>query len=81
MEEVEFTPYRDGPILARGPVKLTDNDGRPIETHRRTVAICRCGQSDIRPFCDGTHKRIGFSAPGRDGRDVAGCAHAIPSEE
>lgn len=59
-----LTPYRDGPYLLRGDFELTDQDGTPIETGRRTVALCRCGKSQIRPFCDGTHKLIGFRAEG-----------------
>ena len=57
------TPYRDGPYLIRGPVELTDQDGNAIATGRRTIALCRCGRSQTRPFCDGTHKLIGFEAP------------------
>ena len=74
------TPYRDGPILVRGPIKLSDPEERPLQTHRKTVALCRCGRSSIRPLCDGTHKRIGFTAPGRDGRIDLGCAREAPSE-
>ena len=58
-----ITPYRDGPYLLRGPVELTDQDGNVIETAQRTIALCRCGRSRTRPFCDGTHKLIGFEAP------------------
>jgi CDGSH-type Zn-finger protein len=60
---VRVTPYRDGPYLLRGPFELVDQDGNVIETGRRTVALCRCGRSRTRPFCDGTHKLIGFVAP------------------
>ena len=67
-ERATITPYRDGPYLIRGDFQLTDQDGEPIETRRRTVALCRCGKSQIRPFCDGTHKLIGFRAPGGGGR-------------
>ncbi len=56
------TPYRDGPYLLRGPFELVDQDGTVIETRRSTVALCRCGRSQLRPFCDGTHKLIGFQA-------------------
>jgi CDGSH-type Zn-finger protein len=56
------TPYRDGPYLLRGAFELIDQDGNPIETHRSTVALCRCGRSQMRPFCDGTHKLTGFQA-------------------
>lgn len=68
-DEVEITPYADGPFLVRGPVKLLDSRGEEIELRRRTIAICRCGRSRIHPLCDGTHKTIGFKAAGRG--DVA----------
>ena len=59
----EITPYRDGPLLVRGPFTLRDQDGEPIEIGRETVALCRCGKSRMRPFCDGTHKLVRFRAP------------------
>jgi CDGSH-type Zn-finger protein len=62
-EPATITPYRDGPLLVRGPFRLSDQDGNEIEVGRRTVALCRCGKSRMRPFCDGTHKVIRFSAP------------------
>ena len=61
---VSITPYRNGPYLVRGEFKLLDQDGAEIEARRRTVALCRCGRSRTRPFCDGTHKAIGFKAEG-----------------
>jgi CDGSH-type Zn-finger protein len=62
---VTITAYQDGPYLIRGPFRLTDQDGREIGLERRTIALCRCGRSRIRPFCDGTHRSIGFRAPSR----------------
>lgn len=62
MSSVRITPYRDGPYLVRGPFTIVDQDGREIEARREVVALCRCGKSRIRPFCDGTHKSIGFRA-------------------
>jgi CDGSH-type Zn-finger protein len=62
-EDVVIVPYRDGPYLVRGPVGLRDQDGRRIVATRRTIALCRCGNSRTRPFCDGTHRVIGFCAP------------------
>ena len=41
---------------------LVDQDGAEIEVKRSVVALCRCGRSKIRPFCDGTHKTVGFKA-------------------
>jgi CDGSH-type Zn-finger protein len=57
-----ITPYRDGPLIVRGDFRLVDTDGNEIDPGRRTVALCRCGKSGIKPFCDGTHKRAGFHA-------------------
>ena len=62
-DEAVITPYRDGPLLVRGPFRLADQDGREIEIGRDVVALCRCGKSRMRPFCDGTHKLVRFSAP------------------
>jgi CDGSH-type Zn-finger protein len=56
--------YEDGPLIVRGDFAITGQDGQPIPTGRRTVALCRCGGSAIKPFCDGTHTRTGFRAPG-----------------
>ncbi|HET9162818.1 MAG TPA: CDGSH iron-sulfur domain-containing protein [Solirubrobacterales bacterium] len=60
--QAKITPYRDGPYLVRGPFSIVDQDGKEIEIKRRVVALCRCGRSRTRPFCDGTHKAIGFRA-------------------
>jgi CDGSH-type Zn-finger protein len=65
-----ITPYRDGPYIVRGDFELTDQDGKTIEPGRGTIALCRCGRSQIRPFCDGTHKLIGFRAAGSSERAV-----------
>ena len=70
---VVITPYRDGPLLVRGPFTLTDQDGNEIEIGRRTIALCRCGKSRMRPFCDGTHKVVRFRAPSslENGREAS----------
>jgi CDGSH-type Zn-finger protein len=61
-QELRITPYRNGPYLVRGAMTLVDQDGNEVEVKRRVVALCRCGHSQIRPFCDGTHKAINFRA-------------------
>lgn len=61
--DVVITPYRDGPLVVRGPFELRDQDGRPIDAGREVVALCRCGKSRMRPFCDGSHKLVRFQAP------------------
>ena len=65
---VTITPYRDGPLIVRGDFRLVDQDGAEIDPGRDTIALCRCGKSGIKPFCDGTHKRSGFSAPSAPSR-------------
>jgi CDGSH-type Zn-finger protein len=58
----------NGPLIVRGDVELLDEQGNRVDPHRRTVALCRCGASAIRPFCDGSHKLVGFRTvrPERD---------------
>lgn len=58
-----ITPYRDGPLLVRGEFRVQDQDGNEIEPRRETIALCRCGKSRTRPFCDGSHKLVDFRAP------------------
>ncbi|HEY4462444.1 MAG TPA: CDGSH iron-sulfur domain-containing protein [Streptosporangiaceae bacterium] len=64
---------RDGPYLLTNPVSLRDGLGRPLPI-RPQLALCRCGGSQRKPFCDGAHARLGFTGgkdPGRvpDRRD------------
>jgi CDGSH-type Zn-finger protein len=64
MDEARITSYRDGPLLVRGSFRLEDQDGNPIDSGRGgTIALCRCGKSRQRPFCDGSHKVVRFRAP------------------
>jgi CDGSH-type Zn-finger protein len=61
-DRVTITTYEDGPLLVRGDVTFVTQDGTRIEPGRSTVALCRCGQSARKPFCDGTHRVAGFRA-------------------
>lgn len=47
-----------GPMLVRGRTVVQDEDGTEYTTTRPVSAICRCGKSSLRPWCDGTHKVI-----------------------
>ncbi len=58
-EMVEITAVADGPYFVRGPVKVSDSKGGEIRSDTR-VALCRCGKSGHMPFCDNTHRAIGF---------------------
>ena len=57
---VSVTACPNGPLLVRGPVEILGDDGAPFTNPRRTVALCRCGASAIKPWCDGTHKLTRF---------------------
>jgi CDGSH-type Zn-finger protein len=65
-----------GPLVVRGPVLVTDADGGEFRIRRKAVLLCRCGASRNKPFCDGTHAKIGFRASERaarmDGGERAG---------
>jgi CDGSH-type Zn-finger protein len=54
-EGAVIQPYAEGPLLVRGNFELRDEDGRPIDPGRGTIALCRCGRSALKPLCDGTH--------------------------
>lgn len=60
MEKPTITLRPNGPYLVKGPVKLVDSEGKEFTLAGDTVALCRCGHSVNRPFCDGTHNKIGF---------------------
>ena len=55
---------KDGPYLVDGEFTLIDHEGKPIPIPPpppcKLVALCRCGGSTKKPFCDGTHSKIGF---------------------
>lgn len=61
-DKVTITAYEDGPLLVRGPVVFLTQDGEEVDPGRTTVALCRCGKSASKPFCDGTHKVAKFKA-------------------
>ncbi len=56
-------PLPDGPLLVTGPLTILSSSGRPAWTGEKT-ALCRCGESSKKPFCDGTHVVTGFTAEG-----------------
>lgn len=58
-ELVSIVACTDGPLIVRGDVEIVDAAGEAIVRNRKTVALCRCGASTIKPFCDGTHKLVG----------------------
>ena len=65
-ESASIKPTPDGPYLVKNLPRLSNRKG-PIEA-RSTMALCRCGQSANKPFCDGTHTKVGFSSEKLEGR-------------
>ena len=61
-----ITPTPDGPYLVKDLASFKNRKGS-VET-KSTMALCRCGESSNKPFCDGTHAKIGFSSAKLDGR-------------
>lgn len=59
--DVEVRIMKNGPYRISGPITLLDHEGNPVSVEEgRKIALCRCGGSTKKPFCDGTHSRIGF---------------------
>ncbi|MBJ7304777.1 MAG: CDGSH iron-sulfur domain-containing protein [Gemmataceae bacterium] len=54
----------NGPFVIKAPVQVVDHDGKPftIPAGKETIALCRCGASKNKPFCDGAHNGCGFQA-------------------
>jgi CDGSH-type Zn-finger protein len=50
------TVYPDGPLVVRGDVEIRALDGTVLASPGQTVALCRCGRSAVKPFCDGNHR-------------------------
>lgn len=63
-EPVVIRCRENGPLVIRGEFRLVDHAGNefPLPTDKPGVALCRCGGSSTRPFCDGTHRENGFQA-------------------
>jgi len=63
MTEVRIDARENGPFLVSGPITVFDHQGNAFDlTGKEKFALCRCGHSKNRPFCDGSHKTCGFQA-------------------
>lgn len=64
MPDVTIRIRDNGPLLVEGPFKLVDAEGNPLPlaTEKPAFALCRCGQSANKPFCDGSHKACAFDS-------------------
>jgi CDGSH-type Zn-finger protein len=67
VSDVEIKVRNNGPYKVTGPIRLIDADGNEYDVGEQgeVIALCRCGGSTTKPFCDGTHSKIGFQAAER----------------
>jgi CDGSH-type Zn-finger protein len=70
--DTTITVRDNGPYLIKGPLEIRDAEGNEFRVERETVALCRCGGSTTKPFCDGTHSKIGFAAANRAVQEAEG---------
>ena len=62
MGDVRIKTLKDGPYEVRGGPQLVDAKRAPFTLTEDPIYLCRCGHSGNKPFCDGTHEKIGFKA-------------------
>jgi CDGSH-type Zn-finger protein len=60
MSDTSVQMLKNGPYLVKGEIELKDADGKVIPVESQPCALCRCGQSNNKPFCDGMHVKVGF---------------------
>lgn len=77
MSEVTLKVRDDGPYRVEGPFSLVDAEGNAFPlAEGRVIALCRCGHSEGKPFCDGSHRRVGFDSRPRAPRADEGVGSA-----
>lgn len=62
MSDVTIQIKDNGPYLVKGDVSIVDAEGQEFNAEQKAIALCRCGASGTQPFCNGTHKKIGFES-------------------
>lgn len=65
MSETKIRIKDNGPFLVEGPITLEDAEGNSYTIEKPMIALCRCGASENKPFCDGKHKHCGFASEER----------------
>lgn len=77
---VTVTVSADGPYEVLGPVRIVASDGVTIKEGEK-LWLCRCGQSNAKPFCDGTHRKVGFTDSGLGAKRERDAARAADAAE
>lgn len=70
-EEPSIQVSDNGPLLVRGPIDLIDMEGAAWDRETKNLALCRCGQSANKPFCDGSHAETGFASTPRATKEIS----------
>ena len=67
MADVNIRIRDNGPLVVEGKITISDAEGNqfPVDEAKPAIALCRCGASKNKPFCDGAHKEAGFEAADR----------------
>ncbi|WP_375474687.1 CDGSH iron-sulfur domain-containing protein [uncultured Jatrophihabitans sp.] len=60
--DATVTVYPDGPLIVRGDVEIRTVEGRTVERSGSPIALCRCGRSAVKPYCDGSHQNARLAA-------------------
>ncbi len=64
-EVTQITTLDNGPFIVKGAVEVLDAQGNLFPSEREVIALCRCGGSTTKPFCDGAHAKLGFQSAER----------------
>lgn len=64
MKNAKIKVNDNGPYIVTGSFEIVDAEGNVFET-KKAVSLCRCGRSSRKPFCDGTHRKVGFESTPR----------------
>ncbi len=67
-QKIKINTLDNGPYLVKGVV-IVDAEGNEFRSEHQTIALCRCGASTTKPFCDGAHSKVGFQVAERAVRE------------
>jgi CDGSH-type Zn-finger protein len=63
MADTEIIPFPNGPLRISGDFVIKDGQGKSFDlSGRNAISLCRCGHSENKPFCDGSHNRNAFQS-------------------
>ena len=60
MSDVSINAVKNGPLVVKGQIEITNSDGQKVQTEGPSAALCRCGHSAAKPMCDGSHRKANF---------------------